>query len=154
MVDDLWWMRDRWQLGQISRMLGFPWVSIIKPLSSLLSKSLHQMATRQRKTWSSWICQDSLHLKAKEYQTSLVGQWIRIHLLMKETWVEAVVQEDSTCQEATEPMHPNYGACALGLTSCNCWACVPQLLKLEHLEHVLCNKRSRYNEKPAHHSKE
>ena len=78
---------------------------------------------------SSWVCRDSVHLKAKEYQTSLAVQWIRIHLLM-ETWVQAVVQEDPTCHGATKPMRPNCWACALGLSSCDCWACVPQLLKL------------------------
>ena len=131
MEDDLWWMCDRWQLGQISRMLRFLWVSIIKPLSSLLSKSLQQMATRQQKTWCIKLgLSRFVTLKAKEYQTSLVVQWIRIHLLMKETRVQAVVQEDPTCHGATKPMRPNCWACALGLSSCGCWACVPQLLKL------------------------
>ena len=36
----------------------------------------------------------------------------------------------------------------------NYWACLRQLLKLKHLEPVLCNKRSHCGEKPAHHSEE
>ena len=31
---------------------------------------------------------------------------------------------------------------------------VPQLLKLSHLDPILCNKRSHHNEKPVHHNKE
>ena len=141
--------------GKFLGCLGFPG-------SQLSSLSLHFFLKvfikwppgNRKHDASSWVCQGSLHLKAKEYQTSLVVQWIRIHLLMKETWVQAVVHEDPTCHGSTKPMHPNSWACALGLASCNYWACVPQLLKLEHLEPVLCNKRSRCNEKPAHHNKE
>ena len=53
-------------------------------------------------------------------QTSLVAQWIGIHLLMQGAWVRSLVQEDSTCQGATWPMYHNYWA-----LSCNCcspWA--------------------------------
>ena len=34
--------------------------------------------------------------------TSLVVQWLRIHLLMQGTWVQSLVQEDSTCLGAAE----------------------------------------------------
>ena len=56
------------------------------------------------------------------------------------TGVRALVQEDPTCHGATKPMRHNY------------WAHVPQLLKPEHLEPVLHNKRSHRNEKPMHHN--
>ena len=52
--------------------------------------------------------------------TSLVVQWLRIHLLMQRTWVRSLVQEDPTCCGATKPMRHNY------------WAHVPQLLKPVH----------------------
>ena len=46
--------------------------------------------------------------------------------------------EDSTCYKATKPMRHN------------CWTHVLQILKLVHLEPVLCKKRSHHNEKPVH----
>ena len=82
--------------------------------------------------------------------TSLVAQWLRIHLLMQGTRVQSLIWEDPTCCEATKPMHHNYWACALQPASHNYWAHVPQLLKPAHLEPVLRNKRSHHNEKPAH----
>ena len=33
-------------------------------------------------------------------------QWLRIHLPMKATQVQSLIQEDPTCCGATEPMHP------------------------------------------------
>ena len=44
-----------------------------------------------------------LHTRA-----SLVAQWLRIRLLMKETRVRALVWEDPTCRGATKPVHHNY----------------------------------------------
>ena len=40
--------------------------------------------------------------------TSLVAQWLRIHLAMQRTQVRSSVQEDPTCHRATEPMRHNY----------------------------------------------
>ena len=45
-------------------------------------------------------------------------------------------------QQVTESSYQNY------------WACVPQPLKPVHLGPMLCNKRSHYNEKLAHHNEE
>ena len=67
--------------------------------------------------------------------TSLVAQWLRIHLPMQGTQVRALVREDPTCRGATRPVCHNY------------WAWDPQLLKPVHLEPVLHNKRSHRNEK-------
>ena len=39
--------------------------------------------------------------------TSLVAQWLRIHLPMQGTQVQALGREDSTCHRATKPMHHN-----------------------------------------------
>ena len=86
--------------------------------------------------------------------TSLVEQWLRIHLPMQGTRVQALVREDPTCRGAPKPVHHNYWACALEPMSHNYWAHVPQLLVPAHLEPVLHNKRSHCNEKPAHHSEE
>ena len=44
---------------------------------------------------------------------SLVAQWWTICLPMQETRIWSVVQEDSTCLEATTPMSHNYWGCAL-----------------------------------------
>ena len=40
--------------------------------------------------------------------TSLVAQWLRIHLPMQGTRVQSLVWEDSTCHRATKPMRHNY----------------------------------------------
>ena len=39
---------------------------------------------------------------------SLVAQWLRIHLPMQGTWVQALVREDPTCHRATKPLCHNY----------------------------------------------
>ena len=41
-------------------------------------------------------------------RTSLVVQWLRIHLPMQATWVQALVLEDLTCRGATKPVCHNY----------------------------------------------
>ena len=40
-------------------------------------------------------------------RASLVVQWLRIHLPMQETWVQALLQEDPTCCRATKPVRHN-----------------------------------------------
>ena len=47
-------------------------------------------------------------IKQMWYRTSVVVQWLRIHLPMQGTWVQALVQEDPTCRGATKPMCHNY----------------------------------------------
>ena len=43
-------------------------------------------------------------LKDNKYKrTSLVSQWLRIHLPMKGTRVQALVREDPTCRRTTKP---------------------------------------------------
>ena len=59
--------------------------------------------------------------------TSLVIQWLRIHLPVKGTWVGFLVWEDFTCCRATKPHAATTKA----------------------LEHVL-HKRSHGNKKPEH----
>ena len=53
---------------------------------------------------------------------------------MQETWVQSLVQEDSTCHETTKPMYHNCWACALEPGSHNCqspWALQPVLHQQE-----------------------
>ena len=42
------------------------------------------------------------------FGTSLVVQWLRIHLPMQGTQLPALVQEDPTCRGATKPVRHNY----------------------------------------------
>ena len=48
------------------------------------------------------------NIKKTKSGTSLVAQWLRIHLPMKGTWVRSLVREDPTCHGATMPVHHNY----------------------------------------------
>ena len=54
--------------------------------------------------WENWTAT----CKIMKLGTSLVLPWLRIHLAMQETWVRSLVQEDSTCHRATNPMCHNY----------------------------------------------
>ena len=47
-------------------------------------------------------------LKIATAWTSLVVQWLRIHLWMQRTQVQSPVWEDPTCHGATKPLHHNY----------------------------------------------
>ena len=49
----------------------------------------------------------SSNLKSK-LRAFLVVQWLRIHLPMQGTQVQALVREDPTCQAATKPVCHNY----------------------------------------------
>ena len=117
--------------------------------------------------WEVLVC--NFHFLRSFLGTSLVEQWLRVHLLMQGTWVWFLVWEDPTCRAATRPMRHNYWACVLEPLSDNYWVCTPQLLKPArrnywthvlqllkppHLEPMLFNKRIHRNEKPAHHNKE
>ena len=46
--------------------------------------------------------------KIQQYRTSLVAQWLRIHLPMQGTQFRALVWEDPTCHGATKPVRHNY----------------------------------------------
>ena len=58
-------------------------------------------------------------------KTSLVVQWLRIHLPMQGTWILSMVQEDLPRYKATKTASHNISACTL--------------------EPVLCNKKSHCN---------
>ena len=53
---------------------------------------------------------------------SLAAQWLRIHLPLQDTQVQALVQEDPTCRGTTNPVRHNYWACALEPMSHNYWS--------------------------------
>ena len=62
--------------------------------------------------------------------TSLVVQWIRIHLTMQGTWVQSLVWKDTTCQGAVKPAcHNCWSPSPRGSLGHNSCACVLQLLK-------------------------
>ena len=42
------------------------------------------------------------------YQTSLVAQWLKIHLPLQGTQVQSLGGKDSICLRATKPVHHNY----------------------------------------------
>ena len=46
--------------------------------------------------------------RLKALRTSLVVQWLRIHLQMHGTQVRTLVAEDPTCHGATKPVSHNY----------------------------------------------
>ena len=82
--------------------------------------------------------------------TSLVVQWLRVHLPTQGTRVRGLVREDPTCGGVTKSMCHDYWACALEPASHNYWARMLQPQKPARLEPVHRNKRSHRNEKPTH----
>ena len=98
-----------------------------------MAKIFKQKSISQRwmSKWpiSIWKVVREMHIKTTARGTSLVAQWLRIHLPMQGMCVWALVQEDPTCHGATKPMCHNYWACTLEPMSCNYWARMPQLLK-------------------------
>ena len=47
-------------------------------------------------------------IKNYTHGTSLVAQWLRIHLPVQGTWVRALVRDDPTCHGATKPVRHSY----------------------------------------------
>ena len=75
-------------------------------------------------------------------RTSLVVQWLRVHLSMQGTCVLSLVQEDSTCRGATKLMYHNYWVHTLE----------PELRnKRNHIIRSPCTSRM---SRPFHHTKE
>ena len=54
-----------------------------------------------------WNFKLAFIIKKQACWASLVAQWLRIHLPMQETWVQALVRDDPTCCRATKPMNHN-----------------------------------------------
>ena len=64
-------------------------------------------------------------------QTSLVVQWIRIHLPRQGTWVLSLVLEDSTCLRATKSTCHNYRTHTLEPVIHNYWVRTPWACALQ-----------------------
>ena len=71
---------------------------------------------------SMWKAKISILKNYFLFGTSLVAQWLRIHLPMQGTWVQVLVREDPTCCGATKPIRHNYWTCALEPASHNYWS--------------------------------
>ena len=105
------------------------------------NNKIHWLNGNENTTWQNMWDTGKATLKGK-FRASMVAQWLRIHLLMQGTQVQALVWEDPTCHGATKAVCHSY------------WACTSQLLKPMHREPMLYNKRSHCIEKPAHHNEE
>ena len=84
------------------RLLATPWTAAYQALLS--------MGFSRQEYWSG-VPLPSPQERMKQCQnqvlgTSLVVQWLRICLLMQETWVRSLPLEDPTCCRGT--MHHNY----------------------------------------------
>ena len=86
--------------------------------------------------------QQSIHSYPLKWKNgaSLVARWLRIHLLIQGTQVQALVREDPTCHGGTKPVRHNYRPCVLEPASHNYWGRVPQILKPALLEPGLRDK--------------
>ena len=94
------------------------------------------------------LCSGQLRNKVSLYKMNQgLSWWLsgRVCLPMQETQVWSLIQEVSTCCEATKPMCHNYQDRALEPRTCNYWS--PHIL-----EATLSIKRSHHTEKPMHHN--
>ena len=102
-------------------------------LFSLLACTDYSSHSTQRGSSNIYVC-----------QTSLVVQWIRIHLLMHRTWIWALLREDSIRCGATKPMYQTYWGRELQLLR-------PSAVITEACEPLLRNKKSQLQlESSAH----
>ena len=70
----------------------------------------YSKSSSKREVYSNTILpQETRNISNKQPNwTSLVAQWLRIHLPMQGTQVRSLVWEDPTCSGATKPMCHNY----------------------------------------------
>ena len=76
----------------------FQWDRSVFPYRTAL---LHLDILKWHHCWYRKLCSD---VTLKISGTSLVAQWLRIHLPMQGTRVRSLVWEDPTCHGATKPM--------------------------------------------------
>ena len=121
-------MWDPWRLGFLSVSL-----TIMSPVPKIVSDTWEVINNICWKKKKLLLVKSVLKLITG---TSLVVQWIGIHLAMQGALVRSLAWEDSTCHRTAKPVHHSY------------WARVLQLLKTTCLQPVLSDKGSRCNEKP------
>ena len=108
-----------------------------KSICPLIDELLYVQRSTIQSSVHSWIKPQQLIL-CKTQRRWLSG---RVTLPVKETEAQSQTWEDPTCHGATNPVHPNYWACALEPRNCSSWAHVPQLLKPVCPKPVLPNRR-------------
>ena len=79
-------------------------------------------------------------------------RWIRIHLSMQGTQVPSLIQEDSTCHRATQPVLHDYWAPALEPSSHNSWACTPRVCAHTRAAFTMRSPSTTTGVSPAHHN--
>ena len=97
------------------------------PSSDFPSRTAHKTSF----PWCSAPVEDISHSRTSHWSFPLVVQWLRIHLPMQETWVQSLVQGDSTCLQEAKPMCHNYREHALEPTCSRFWAHRPKPLKAQ-----------------------
>ena len=85
-----------------------------------------------------FVFSTKLRVSWNQGQAFLVAQWLRICLAVQGTRVQTLLWEDPACLRVTKPGSHSY------------WGHEQQLVKPEHLEPQLGNKRSRCSEKRVH----
>ena len=92
--------------------------------------------SRKKKLFLTTVIYGSMKSNALP-RASLIVQWLWIHLAVQGTPVGPLVQEDPTSQGATKTMHHNLCSRVQVL----------QILKLVHLQPILCYKKCHCSEK-------
>ena len=119
-----------------------------------LSKSTSYLS--KKKDWLIWVNFVMCilpQLKKKNSRTSLVVQWIGIHLPMRDT--SSIPGPGRSHRDAMEQLSPCATTTEPVLWSLEATTTEPMCRKYwsQHtLEPVLCNKRSHHSEKPAHYN--
>ena len=86
-----------------SHLYPVPFVNLLTKLSRNLNDEPLPLTAKQVRT-----CTLKKVNKTKLYRTSLVAQWMGIHLPGQGTWVQSLLREDSTCHGATKTLWPSY----------------------------------------------
>ena len=84
----------------------------IEKMQDMFNKDLEELKNKQTEM-NNTITEtkntlEGIYSRIIEAGTSMVAQWLRIHLPMQGTRVRALVREDPTCHRATKVMHHNY----------------------------------------------
>ena len=83
------------------------WTELCPPQNSSIEALTHNVTICGERAFKEVVKVKWYH-KSKILGTSLVAQWLRIHLPIQGTRVQALVREDPTCRRATKPVSHNY----------------------------------------------